>query len=592
MTDQKQQAHEFLSALWEGIPEGHKFLTWSLDRKYSLFWKAEEIESAADAVAGKPNEYVGVGVTDQKIPIDKRAKAADISGIAGLALDIDYEDGSAHKARKDKFPLPPDEAAAMQLLDAMPLKPTIVVHSGHGLQAWWLFKEVMTFDRPIERTTAAEISRRWNATLAAKAHAFGWSVDSVHDLARVMRIPGTVNKKADSPSVPARLLVKDGPRYSDLDVIDEVCIEISPEEATKAAAGLKLNEQPRGWDYWQETIRGVAQGERDNRITSLNGKILSMLDDVDNEENCRFALHMVLAVNARFQPPLPEEDVRRSFFSILQAERSRRNAIREAEIFESSELLADEAPLSARMDVIAKILSPDPLPLAKVIKTGRSGSEWLFELSNGDQFPVGPLLNQDGVRKAIMDFTGGTAAPVMLRTFKKAEWTEKVVRRLMAVATEVIAPEMERTGAVGDYLLSYLGRKVGENASLRSDADWHLALPDGEPFVLANELHINVDSMLSAMKISGHTIDNRNLLLGLRQAGMTIRKMSHTPPNGSGRRIQKRYWAGPVSSLEQIASGISEICAPAPKGTARDTKNGSGDTQGTAGDTQGTAGDT
>ena len=72
----------------------------------------------------------------------ERGKIDDIIGIPGLWLDLDYDSPGAHKAR---HPLPQDEDAALSLLDAAPYKPSLIVHSGHGLQVYWFVQGTRLF---------------------------------------------------------------------------------------------------------------------------------------------------------------------------------------------------------------------------------------------------------------------------------------------------------------------------------------------------------------------------------------------------------------------------------------------------------------
>ena len=95
------------------------------------------------------NCYLGLGIRRQRPANDRaRGKTDDIIGIPGLWLDLDYHSPGAHKV---KHPLPPTEDAALSLLDAAPYKPSLIVHSGHGLQVYWLFKELAYFDSPADR---------------------------------------------------------------------------------------------------------------------------------------------------------------------------------------------------------------------------------------------------------------------------------------------------------------------------------------------------------------------------------------------------------------------------------------------------------
>ncbi len=94
------------------------------------------------------------------------------------------------------------------------LAPTLMVRSGYGLHAYWLFH-----DRGCSRTTSS--APRPNGLCGAgkrdcgkRRKEFGMTkFDSTHDLARVFRVPGSMNGKADAPA-PVRLLDDGGPRYT------------------------------------------------------------------------------------------------------------------------------------------------------------------------------------------------------------------------------------------------------------------------------------------------------------------------------------------------------------------------------------------
>ena len=141
------------------------------------------------------NCYLGIGVRREK-PDDGggRGKTDDIIGIPGLWLDLDYQSPGAHKTR---HPLPPTEDAARSVLDAAPYKPSLIVHSGHGLQVYWLFKELVRFDTKDDRKAFSRLCRGWQQLFRQTGRDQGWHVDSTADLARVLRIPGTFNLKTD-----------------------------------------------------------------------------------------------------------------------------------------------------------------------------------------------------------------------------------------------------------------------------------------------------------------------------------------------------------------------------------------------------------
>ena len=143
------------------------------------------------------NCYLGLGVRRQR-PHNShtRGKNHDIIAIPGLWLDIDYDSPGAHKVR---HLLPPNEDAALTLLDAVPYKPSLIIHSGHGFQVYWLFKELAWFHTNGDREAFGRLCRGWQQILQQAGRDRGWHVDSTADLARVLRIPGTRNLKTEQP---------------------------------------------------------------------------------------------------------------------------------------------------------------------------------------------------------------------------------------------------------------------------------------------------------------------------------------------------------------------------------------------------------
>ncbi|MEJ7743193.1 MAG: hypothetical protein WKF73_11930 [Nocardioidaceae bacterium] len=82
-----------------------------------------------------------------------------------------------------------------------------------GLSRWWLFDEPWIFDDTADLAAAAGLTKGWVSAHRQLAATHGWDHDPVGDLARLVRLPGTINAKiADSP-VDAVLMRANGPRY-------------------------------------------------------------------------------------------------------------------------------------------------------------------------------------------------------------------------------------------------------------------------------------------------------------------------------------------------------------------------------------------
>lgn len=130
----------------------------------------------ADAIAwikrhqGRDNIYFHVN--RPKRPLSSKAKKEDMGWLISLHVDVDPTKGKA---------LVDEQARILNLLrDAMP-KPTVLIFSGGGYQAFWKLKEA----RSVEDVASLEA---YNVTLRDK---FGG--DKCQNIDRIMRLPGTVN---------------------------------------------------------------------------------------------------------------------------------------------------------------------------------------------------------------------------------------------------------------------------------------------------------------------------------------------------------------------------------------------------------------
>ena len=180
-------------------PEGSKLLVWTAPAKESR-WYADLWQAADEASRLSGNVYFGVCLAPDDVCGGKtRATAQQVSYATCLWADIDYV--SPHHAKGN---LPPSEADAMNCLrEAFPphLQPPVVINSGGGLQAFWPLAEPLDITSDIDRAEFAVIVRGWQGLLRATMGRHGWTLDSTHDLARVMRLAGTENANAGGKPV-------------------------------------------------------------------------------------------------------------------------------------------------------------------------------------------------------------------------------------------------------------------------------------------------------------------------------------------------------------------------------------------------------
>jgi hypothetical protein len=242
---ERQPAH-FLGTMYGRSPLPGFLAIWELPGKQSDFFK--EAGLAADKVeelACLHDVYFGVGLRREALPADRRGESKDVVAIPGFWIDIDIA-GANHKSSD----LPKHEAEAKEFQYSLPWLPSRIVFTGGGLHVYYLFKEIWIFDSDRERDRAQELSRRFQAYIIAEGARRGWKIDNTSDLARVLRVPGTFNRK--NRKNPIRVeVIEDHPerRYSPADFE-----ELLPKQETSEA-------RPRIEP--ESILAGINEGSRD-----------------------------------------------------------------------------------------------------------------------------------------------------------------------------------------------------------------------------------------------------------------------------------------------------------------------------------------
>lgn len=158
----------------------------------------------------KEGIYIRVTTLRQAPPPGKRGGAKDSLAFPGFWADIDIA-GPGHKT---KAPLPATVQDAQRIIAVSGLpEPTMWIHSGGGLYPWHLLDEpaLVTADNYDDMATLAA---RWQLVILAASEQLGYHYGSgVGDLARVLRIPGTINRKAGLTR-PCTVLEASGITYS------------------------------------------------------------------------------------------------------------------------------------------------------------------------------------------------------------------------------------------------------------------------------------------------------------------------------------------------------------------------------------------
>lgn len=223
---QSQQFHQgelkpneteiFFKTLWGDNPPDKGFIVlwtkqdnrsyfFSLNQKQDLIRKVEQLKSMGDV-------YFTVGLQKLDLPNGKRGTSETVIALPGVWVDIDVQ-GPDHKKRN----LIPTMDAALDFINGLPLKPTLIINTGGGYHCYWMLKTPLLFSRPKTRQEAKHLSENFQKTIRLKAQEKNWHIDNTSDLARVLRIPGTDNCKS-LPARPVHIVDAEGPRYTPGDI--------------------------------------------------------------------------------------------------------------------------------------------------------------------------------------------------------------------------------------------------------------------------------------------------------------------------------------------------------------------------------------
>jgi hypothetical protein len=235
-----QASQVFLHALWDGKPDEHYILLWTLADKRSAWFQKIDAAAAYVAAQGAADIYTGVGLAPQDYGPDQRCKSEDIAGISGLWADLDI-----HSPAHDK-PLPKTRAEALALVPSW-IPPTYTISTGNGLQVWLLFREPWMFDSPAERIAAANLELRFQTVIANRSQEQGYTYERLADLARVARLPGTFNCKDPQAPKSVETISNSGPRWNPselIDLFDELNIADPALESIRAAGSCRFTIEP------------------------------------------------------------------------------------------------------------------------------------------------------------------------------------------------------------------------------------------------------------------------------------------------------------------------------------------------------------
>lgn len=224
--DEINQLHKFLRQYFGDSALTGVLNVWTKDGSgshQSAWFDFDNLREAAEYAVSQSelcDVYFGVCPRDKPVGRSKRGDLKSLVGMPGLWMDIDIQDPNAHAEKS--LPLSLEEVLAF--VSELPFQPTVLVSSGHGVHAYWLFDTPLVWGvaDDAQRNQAVELSRAFQRKIISDANQQGWNLDLTADAPRVLRLPFTLNHKDGETSKPVLIISDDGPRHNPIAIANQV----------------------------------------------------------------------------------------------------------------------------------------------------------------------------------------------------------------------------------------------------------------------------------------------------------------------------------------------------------------------------------
>jgi hypothetical protein len=566
-------ATQFFDAVYSGSP-GHLCIWTAADKRSRCFANNEDghREAARYAImrAQQTEVYYGVGLLAAPVASNRRGKVNDIGAIGALWADVDY--GPGHKKA-----VPPDQDTALQLLGRVQPAPSIIVHSGQGVHAYWLFDGPWRFSDDADRARAARLSTAWQARIRREFEAEGYTLDSTADLARVLRLPGTLHRKDPANIRPVRVVHPDGAlngnlrRYAvrEFEVGEPLLAEartsgaaplpaavVVPtphEEATSPArpeAELPHEKLLALMDNDDKFRRTWLRKRTDLRDQSASAYDMALANAAlaagwNDQEVAALIIKWREKHNEDTSKPLREDYMRQT---LAKARAALGPGQTLSQVFSELALPVPEAasaqsPVDVRRAVLGKISKALGIPILRVLKHGSDAGRVNYVLVvSAPQDPnvtreisIGParvLMNQNAVRALILE-----AVSKLVPRVKGGLW-DQLCGALAAQAELIENEEADRRHEAVEWLRNYLSK-----CRIFGNDEWSRALQSNDPFRREDSVFIYVQSLITFIRfrLGDSQVTRPAVWEGLRLAGFHSKTVN---AKIGGRSVTRMYWCG------------------------------------------------
>lgn len=526
----------------------------------------------------KADIYFGTGLSPKDCGPRNRCPADEIIAIPALWLDLDYKHDTHSKDN-----LPPTKRDALELIQqSLPphLQPTLTVHTGHGYQFYWLFKELWTFDTPQEREKAAALIKSWQHTIKYHAASRGWDVDSTFDLARVFRLPGSLNLKSRPVSVTIENDTRE--RYNPED-FENVLVEVDEASQSEISGLLSKDKNPL------EIVVAPhvnPPAEKFQALRAFSKRFVELFDlkTGNKEGDTSLSSHDLGLANICIQYDWTPQEVADLIITFRRekgkSERDRLKglrvdylnrtillAIQGRERLEANEALEDAAfQLTRHGDDPGTVSAPDvssiKANLQKVLgvrihriwKYSGDDPKFEIELEDGQKVMIGSvqnLIHQGNLRNILAAHCG-----VLLNRFKQEVW-DQYATLLLRSCDEVKTSEETSTRKL---LRSYVDQYIG---SAHFATDWRNSFVDQQPFRKEGRTFIYGGTFRLWLKLSAEPMSAKEMGVAFASLGVRSKQQTFAFEDSEGNKQRTTRSVYDVTKL---------ISTKTSKGTPRSTK--------------------
>jgi hypothetical protein len=179
MSQSQSIAQKFLARFYDdSVSKEARFALWTKHNRSHAWMSA--VDGADKKIDPKKDTYFSMGLYPRGIT--KRTQD-NVIGIRGVWLDLDCGD---KQTGQKYFPTPED---ALEWVESdLAGMWSIIVHSGGGLHVYLMFDETLWIEDEKGRTFAKKLTKGYHRWANEQCP---YDIDSVFDLSRIMRLPGT-----------------------------------------------------------------------------------------------------------------------------------------------------------------------------------------------------------------------------------------------------------------------------------------------------------------------------------------------------------------------------------------------------------------